>query len=256
MQKQFNLLLCTLLVLTILSCATKKDIIYLQDANALDTSKVALTSITLQPDDILKITVGSLVPEAALPYNKPVSAGVNGNSIEVMKLEGYVVSKAQTIDFPVLGTISVNNRSAEQLAAYIKAELEANGHLKEAFVNVRLLNGKFTVLGEVNNPGTFNFTDTNLTLFQALGLAGDLTITGQRDDVRLIREIDGNRKVTHIDLTTTDWITSDLYHIKPNDVIIVNANTKRVKSSGLIGDTSTFLGVASLLISISILLTR
>ena len=237
------------------SCTSKKDVLYLQNANRVDAISVNLSEITIQPNDILKITVGSLVPEAALPYNKVSAGTLQANSVEIMKLEGYVVSPGQTIDFPVLGSISVVGKTTQQLAAQIKRELEDGGHLSNPNVDIRLLNAKFTVLGEVRNPGTFNYTDTNLTVLQALGMAGDLTINGQREDVLLVREVDGNRKISHINLKSADWMNTDAYNIKPNDVLVVNPNERVIKGSGLV-DTGTFLAIASLTLSVVILLTR
>jgi len=172
-----------------------------------------------------------------------------------MKLEGYVVSKEQSIQFPVLGSISVKNKTTNQLSNDIKQLLETGGHLTNPTVDIRLLNAKFTVLGEVNNPGTFNYTETNLTVLQALGFAGDLTINGEREDVMPFREVDGKRKITHINLKTTDWLNTEACQIKPNDVIIVNPNSRLATGSGVI-DTGTFLAIASLTLSVVILLTR
>jgi polysaccharide export outer membrane protein len=237
------------------ACTSKKDVLYLQNSKTLDESAFGVMNITIQPNDILKITVGSLVPEAAVPYNKVSTGTLQANSVEIMKLEGYVVSGEQTIEFPVLGTLKVSGKTTNQLAEHIKKELEQGGHLSNPTVDVRLLNAKFTVLGEVRTPGTFNYTDTNLTLLQALGMAGDLTINGQREDVLLIREVDGSRKISHINLKSVDWLDSELYQIKPNDVLIVNPNERVIKGSGLV-DTGTFLAIASLTLSVVILLTR
>ena len=248
--------LVILFVLLTFSCATKKDVIYFQDNNNYETVNVIPSESTIQPNDILKITVGALIPEAALPYNKVNTSNIQNANLDVMKLDGYVVSKINTIDFPILGQIDVSNKTPQQLAKSIQNILEKEGHLKNPTVEVRLLNAKFTVLGEVKKPGTYNFTETSITVFQALGIAGDLTINGQREDILLIREIDGKRTISHIDLTTTKWFDSDSYYIKPNDVLVINPNIKQVKSSGMIGDTSTILGVASLVISITILLTK
>jgi polysaccharide export outer membrane protein len=244
-----------LILLVLQACTSKKDVLYLQNAKTLDESAVSVMNITIQPNDILKITVGSLVPEAAVPYNKVSTGTLQANSVEIMKLEGYVVSGEQTIEFPVLGTLKVYGKTTDQLADHIKKELEQGGHLSNPTVDVRLLNAKFTVLGEVRTPGTFNYTDTNLTLLQALGMAGDLTINGQREDVLLIREVDGSRKISHINLKSVDWLDSELYQIKPNDVLIVNPNERVIKGSGLV-DTGTFLAIASLTLSVVILLTR
>ncbi|MGB5418847.1 polysaccharide biosynthesis/export family protein [Algibacter sp.] len=247
--------LIILALIQLQSCVSKKDVLYLQDANTIDASAVSFSETRIQANDILKINIGSLVPEAAVPYNKVSSGMVQATSIDIMKLEGYVVSQEQSIQLPILGVISVANKTTDQLAAHIKTLLEEGGHLSNPTVDIRLLNAKFTVLGEVNSPGTFNYTETNINLLQALGYAGDLSINGKRDDVLVIRELDGTRKISHINLNSSAWLTSDAYQIKPNDVIIVNPNTRVIKGSGVV-DTGTFLALASLTLSVIILLTR
>ncbi|GAA4244220.1 MULTISPECIES: polysaccharide biosynthesis/export family protein [Winogradskyella] len=238
------------------SCAPKKDILYLQDIEAKRGSSVPYQSVNIQPNDILKITIGSLEPLAALPYNKSVSQGAPSTNIELMQLDGYVVSLNQTINLPVLGEISTKNKTTQQLEIFISDKLVSEGHLSDARVNVRLINAKVTILGEVNQPGTINYTDQNMTLIQALGYAGDLTINGKRDDILLTREVDGVRKVTHIDLTSSEFMDSEFYFVKPNDFIVVNPNNPRVKNAGFVKDISTVLTIASLALSITILLSR
>jgi polysaccharide export outer membrane protein len=245
-----------LLILVLLqSCKTKKDIYYMQDISAYNNTEVNFIHPTIQVNDILKITVGSIVPEAAIPYNRSTSGSVQGNSVELMQLEGYLVSLEQTIFFPILGEISVANKSMTQLEADLISRLKSGGHLVNPEVDVRLLNAKVTILGEVDNPGSFSFTENNITLLQALGLAGDLTINAVRDDVVLIREIDGVRTIAHFDLTKSDWLESPYYIIKTNDVILVNQNGSKVKSANWFGDPSTYFAVAGLLISVIILIT-
>ena len=180
----------------------------------------------------------------------------NVSNLELMRLEGYNVSEDLTIEFTQLGTLSVYNKTPFQLASAIKQRLELEGHLINPVVNVRLLNAKFTVLGEVNKPGTYNFTESKLTLLQAIGLAGDLTINGQRNDIKLIRETNHERSIFHIDLTASDWMNTSSYYIYPNDVIIVDPNNTKVKSAGLVGNVGTVLTVTSVLLSTIILLTR
>jgi polysaccharide export outer membrane protein len=245
-----------LVVMLMWSCSSKKEILYFQDADKYVDTSIKYSGSTLQPNDILKITVGALVPEAAIPYNKISSNSLQSSNIEIMKLDGYIVSSEQTITFPVLGIISVDNKTTEQLEQDLKHQLESGGHLTNPSVSVRLLNAKVTILGEVNQPGTYNFTEQNITLLQALGYANDLTINGKRNDILLLREVDGNRKITHIDLTTASWLDNPFYFIKPNDVIVVNPNDSKVKSAGFVGNSATVLTIASLVLSSIILLTR
>ena len=236
------------------SCVSKKNILYLQDINAKDISKVFSAENLFQENDILKIDVTSLEMEASLPYNKVSAANAMMNSTELMQLNGYLVSKNKTINFPVLGEISVEGKTTKDLEDALKQRLESEGHLIKPNVSVRLLNAKITILGEVNMPGTYTFTENNITLLQALGLAGDLTIDGDRQDIILIRVADGQRTTTKLDLTSASWLNSSYQNIQPNDVIIVNPNSKKVKSAGLIGNISTVLSISSILLSTIILI--
>ena len=177
------------IVILCFSCANKKQINYLQDIDTNQNTTIHNTAISIQPKDILKITVTTLMPEAAIPYNNISSGNTVNQNLEVMKLDGYVVSESGSINFPVLGAIAVTGKTTAQLETALKETLEQGGHLKNPTVSVRLLNAKFTILGEVNKPGTFGFTEERLSVFQALGLAGDLTITGEREDVRQVRRV-------------------------------------------------------------------
>lgn len=226
----------------------------MQDINAYNNSEVKFTNPTLQPNDILKITVGALVTETAIPYNRIAQTMVQTNTLEMIQLEGYLVSLAQTISFPILGEISVADKTIVQLESDLIKRLESGGHLTNPSVNIRLLNAKVTILGEVKMPGTYTFAENNINLLQAFGLAGDLTIYGERNDVVLIREIDGVRTIAHLDLTQSNWLESPYYLIKPNDVIMVNPNGSKVKSAGFFGNSSSFVAIASLLLSSIILI--
>jgi len=236
------------------SCVSKKELLYLQDIQALNNSKVISSKNILQENDILKIDVTSLEINASIPYNKVTPANNFGNSLQLLLLNGYLVSINKTINFPVLGEISVAEKTSQDLEKYIKNLLEEGGHLINPRVTVRLLNSKVTILGEVRNPGTFTFTEKNISLLQALGLAGDLTIEGNRKNIIVIRESNGQRTTTNIDLTSASWLSSLYQNIQPNDVIIVNPNSKKVTSAGLIGNISTVLSIASILLSTIILI--
>jgi polysaccharide export outer membrane protein len=247
-------LLGLLLLVFLQSCKTKKDIYYMQDINAYNNTEVNFTNPTIQPNDILKITVGALVPETAIPYNRLGSGEMGGNSVELMQLDGYLVSIEQTISFPILGEISVKNKTITQLEKELTVRLESGGHLLNPDVLVRLLNAKVTILGEVKSPGSYSFTENNITLLQALGLAGDLTINGLREDVILIRELDGVRTIAHFDLTKSDWLESPYYILKTNDVILVNQNGAKIKSAGYIPSLAALIGVIGFTITTILLI--
>ena len=238
------------------SCVSKKEMLYLQDVESYNNTDVTYNNHTIQVDDILKISVSTLMPEAALPYNNVTGGSVVANSIDVMKLDGYLVSKTMTINFPVLGELSVKEKTAQDLENDIKKLLVDGGYLINPNVTVRLLNAKVTILGEVNNPGTFSFTENNVSFLQALGLAGDLTINGSREDVVVLRYVDGVQTTARINLTSANFLSGPYQMVKPNDVIVVNPNSAKLKTAGYVGNISTILGITSLLLSSIILLTR
>ena len=236
------------------SCVSKKQVLYVQDLNATDVSEITFLQNTFQENDILKIDVTSLESKASIPYNKNSPQGNVGNSLDLMQLNGYLVSSDKTINFPVLGEISVAGKTAETLENDLQKRLELEGHLINPSVSVRLLNAKVTVLGEVNAPGIYTFTEKNISFLQAIGLASDLTIDGNRKDILLIREYDGLRTTTKLDITSASFLTSSYQNIQPNDIIIVNPNSKKVRSAGLVGNISTVLSIASILLSTIILI--
>lgn len=249
---------CTIIIGSLLifsSCVSKKELFYLQDIQSYNSEVISSQNI-LQENDILKIDVTSLEMNASIPYNKASAVNNLGNTLELFQLNGYLVSSKKTINFPILGEISVAGKTTEDLEQFLKQLLESDGHLINPNVTVRMLNSKFTILGEVNRPGTYTFTEKNITLLQALGLANDLTIDGSRKDIRVIREFDGKRTSTFLDLTSASWLNSPYQNIQPNDVIIVNPNTKKIKSAGLAGNISIVLSIASTILSTIIILTR
>lgn len=252
---KFKILGIVILLVVLSSCVSQKEILYLQDVDEFNNSALNYGDINIQPNDILNISVDALIPETAIPYNK-TSGEKQQSSIEVMKLEGYLVSLDHTIIFPVLGSISVENKTTTTLEAHLKKRLKEGGHLIDPSVTVRILNAKVTVLGEVNKPGTYSFTEESITVLQALGYAGDLTIRGVREDILIIREVDGIRSVSHIDLTSASWLESPFYYIKQNDVIIVNPNNPKVKTAGFIGDIGALLALTTVILSSIILITN
>lgn len=254
--KNINLLTTIITVILFQSCVSKKEILYFQDDEKYSVEKVIYESLKIQPDDILSIVVGASVPETAVPYNKQSSLQNVSPNLDVLALQGYLVANDGSIEFPVLGKINVVGETLENMEIALQQELKDGGHLIDPTVSIRILNAKVTILGEVKLPGTYTFTEQNISLLQALGYAGDLTINGERKDILIIREVDGMREIKHIDLTTAHWFNSPYYFIKPNDVIIVNPNTAKVKSAGLVGNAGTILTIASLILTSVVLITR
>ena len=257
MQHIMKFILLPFLALVLLqSCVSRKEMFYMQDVESYNNTDVAFSNHILQTDDILKINVSSLTLEAALPFNIVTDGNNIGNSIEIIKLGGYLVSQNGTINFPVLGELFVKDKTAEDLENDLKKRLIDSGYLTNPIVKVRLLNAKVTILGEVQQPGTFSFTENNISLLQALGLAGDLTINGNREDVVVLRRIDGMRTTARINLTSAKFLNGPYQMVKPNDVIVVNPNNAKVSSAGYIGNLSAILGIASILLTSIVLLIR
>ncbi len=202
----------------------------------------------IQPNDIISVKVTSDVPEMALAYNIS-PAGQNAMQGTQMQLQGYLVSNQGDINIPVLGVQKISGLTLEQAEKQIQEALVNKGFLKNPVVVCRLLNAKFTVLGEVKSPGTYTFFENNLTLLQALGLAGDLTINGIRKKVTIIRTENGVQTYGSIDLTKSDWFTSPYYFVKPNDIIIIDPNTAKVKSAGVVGNAGNIISIVSVLLS-------
>jgi len=244
-------------LLLVTSCASKKDMLYFQDADVFDETNFVNPVGIIQHNDILSITVEALVQETTIPYNKQQSSnGIVPNSIETLKIQGYLVDREGQINFPVLGKLSIAGTTLGEAETILEKTLSDGGHLVGPKVTIRILNAKVTVLGEVKQPGTFGFTEQYITLPQALGYAGDLTINGKRDDILLIRQMNGIRHIYHLDLTRTNWLNDSTYSIRQNDVIVVNPNNAKLKSAGFVGNSSTVLTIASLILSSVVLLTR
>ena len=245
-------LLCLILMS---GCASRKDLNYLSNHNDLIKDEVLIPKQNIQPLDILKIDVRSSNIEAALPYNRVVSKNQNLNvNLQTLQLEGYVVSRENNIEFPILGTINTKNKDYKDLENEITDMLINGGHLIDPNVTVQVINRRFTVLGEVRNPGTFSFIGERISLLEAIGYAGDLNITGERSKVLLVRT-NGDKIITkEFDLREIYTLNDPSYFIKSNDVIIVRPNFNKVKSAGFIGSPSTITSLATLLLNVTILL--
>jgi polysaccharide export outer membrane protein len=241
------------LLLCLQSCATKKKMLYLQDLDTYNNTVVSYASTSIQPNDILHITVSDLNPLVANPFNN--SSGQQ-TSREQMKLNGYLVTPDGNITMPILNEINVNGATTSSVEVKIKSRLINEGYLIDPTVQVRVINNKFTVLGEVGSPGVISFTEQSISLLDALGMAGDLTSAGIREDIKLIRELDGKRFIYHIDLTTASWMSNPEYRIRQNDVIIVTPNKLKVNSAGLIKDPITAIGLLISVITIYFLITK
>lgn len=234
------------------SCVSKKDIFYFQDINP-SYHENSFTFQKIQPGDILDLQIKALDPESVKIFQMQ-SMLMNQQQIENRAIDGYVVDENGNIRIPILGVIDTSDHSTQSLAIAIQESLSF--YIKNPSVNVRILNFRFSVLGEVNRPGTFTSFQERISLPQALGLAGDLTINGDRNHLLVIRNQDGQKLNQVIDLTKSEFLQSEFYFLRQNDIIYVRPNNAKVKSSGLVGNASTLVSILSLAVSLFIVITR
>jgi polysaccharide biosynthesis/export protein len=256
MKKQ-NLVLIALCFLMVFSCNPKKNLNYVQ--NIENTAiQMAKQHNTIQVADQLAIVITAKDMDVVKPFNQNYhSSGLmqysqpSSNIMaapQTVSAPTYVVDSDYQIEFPILGKINVKNKSTEELSKELKQKLGT--YVKEPVVSVRAMNFKVSVLGEVNRPGTYQVMDEQINLFGALGLAGDLTVFGERDNVVVIRNVNGELTKTKLDLTDAQLLNSTFYQLKQNDIIIVGANKTKQRSSIFGSDTSVYISVAGLATSL------
>ena len=223
------------LAMAFVSCnpETYKKINYLQDIDGDTTMSMKVNKgIIIQPQDQLSIIVTSRDPKMAVPFNLSVSTFYTGSELSSsggasQRITGYIVDNAGDINFPSLGPIHVSGLNRWELQELIKDKLADSGLLRDAVVTVEFLNFKISVLGEVTSPGTYTVTGDKITILQALALARDLTIYGQRDNVQVIREQNGQRQIFSLNLTSSDIFSSPGYYLQQNDVVYVTPSKVR-----------------------------
>ncbi len=248
-----KILLLLVIFLSLFSCATKKQILYFQDAEKLDQATIDQKfEPIIEPNDILYISISSIDSEVIKPFERTIGIESVGNNNP--ELQGYLVNTEGDIRFPVLGNFKVGGKTRREVEIDLKAKLSE--YIKDVVVDVRIMNFKITVLGEVKNPGVFTVKDERVTLPEAIGLAGDFTQDGNRNEIVIIREEDGKRKVARMDFTHTDLFNSPFYFLKQNDIVYVEPSLKGVKKSGFLPDVPALLSLVTVVLSTVIILTR
>ena len=256
-------------VLCMSSCGSSKQVVYFQDMKPGETEIVLpeVKAITIRPEDKIFIIVNSRDPQLTDLFNLPVMSrqlgqslrsggSISGNSQGV---SAYTVDADGEIDFPVLGKIHVAGMKREEIAQHIKNELIKNNLVKDPVVTVEFANLCISVLGEVNSPGRFSIDRDQLTILDALSMAGDLTIYGNRSKVMVLRQEGDTQRVYGVNLTSGEHVyTSPAYYLQQNDVVYVEPNKVKARQSTVNGNnvrsTSFWISLASLLTSIGILI--
>ncbi len=252
-------------VLVCVSCSTSRHIPYFQDlgSGVDELTSAELTEIRIRPKDKLSILVNSQDLRLTNLFNLPIvsqQVGLDNYYYNTARgMSGYTVDSKGYIDFPVLGALRVQGMTREKMAAYIKDELQSRDLIKDPVVTVEFMNMTVDVMGEVNNPGRYSIDKDRFTVLDALSLAGDLTIYGQRGNVLVLRNENGTQHAYSIDLRSARQLNSSpAYYLRQNDVVYVEPNKTRARQSTVNGNnvrsTSFWLSLSSLLTSVCILI--
>jgi len=256
--RKTRLLLGVLLLLT--GCTSYQKIPYLQDFETVNATEevTAMYDAHIRPKDLLTITVNTTDPEAAAPFNLTVQSTVTAHQTQPVTqqaaLQQYLVDNQGNIDFPVLGELHLGGLTMNEAESMIREKLQP--FLKETpIVTVRMVNYKISVLGEVAQPGTFIINNEKVNVLEALAMAGDMTIWGLRDNVKLVREDEnGKRNIVVLDLNRADIVKSPYYYLQQNDILYVSPNKTKAKNSDTGQSTSLWVSATSILVSIASLL--
>lgn len=251
--------LCALLF----SCCTSyQKIPYLQDIEAVNGNIEAppMYDAQIRPKDLLTITVNTTDPEAAAPFNLTVQSTINSQQTQTVTqqaaLQQYLVDNQGNIDFPVLGKLTIGGLTKNEAENMIREKLQP--YLRETpIVTVRMVNYKIAVLGEVAQPGTFIINNEKVNVLEALAMAGDMTIWGLRDNVKLVREDDhGKRDIVILNLNQADIVDSPYYYLQQNDILYVSPNRTKAKNSNIGQSASLWVSATSILVSIASLMVN
>ena len=245
------------IIVLLASCSMAKKVPYFKD---LESSNEEIPVVQNEPrihnNDMLSIVISAIDPLTVAPFNLPIISYSSPGEEKLSTtptMQPYIVDINGEITFPILGKIKIGGLKKSEAANLIKEKLQP--YLKDPIVTIQFLNYKITILGEVARPGTYTIANEHTSILQALGIAGDLTIYGRRDNILLIRELEGGKKeYIRIDLNKTDILSSPFYYLQQNDVIYVEPNKTRVNnviSSSASTNASIYLSTISSLASVA-----
>ena len=262
MKKMKSFVLLSVMTVLLASCGSVKNVAYLQNSDYIDLSRSEfLYDARIMPKDVLTITVNTVNPEASAPYNLIVRSTLSNPSGNISSgsgghLQTYLVDNNGTIEFPVLGTLHVGGLSKSECEKMIHDKIMPYLNAAEnPVVTVRMSNYKISVLGEVNRPGMFNVSNEKINILEALAQAGDLTIYGVREKVKLIREnANGKKEIVNLNLNDAEIINSPYYYLQQNDIVYVEPNKVKARNSSIGQSTTLWLTSTSIMISIASLL--
>ena len=264
--KFYKIIIVAASVLVLVACSTSEEISDFQDLRPGESelTLAAPMEIKIQPKDKLSILVNSQDLRLTNLFNLPIvsqQVGQESSSGTNRGVSGYTVDSKGDIDFPVLGGLHVQGMTREEVAVYIKKELQSHDLIKDPVVTVEFMNLSVNVMGEVNRPGRYNIDKDHLTILDALSQAGDLTIYGKREKALVLRNENGTQRVYGINLCSADHLySSPVYYLQQNDVVYVEPNDTKARQSTVNGNnvrsTSFWISLASLLTTISVLIFK
>ena len=257
--KKYSYLVVILLVALVSSCRAPKNVAYLQNSDYVDLSSEYLYDAKIMPKDILTITVNTVNPEAAAPFNLTVSTALSIQSRSTYSqpvLQTYLVDNEGNIDYPVLGRLKVGGLTKSECEQVIHDKIMPYLNANEnPVVTVRMSSYSISVLGEVARPGSYQVSREKINILEALAQAGDLTIYGVRENVKLIREnAKGHKEIHTINLNDANLLTSPFYYLQQNDIVYVEPNKVKARNSSIGQSTTMWLSATSILVSLTSLL--
>lgn len=242
------------------SCASQKRIWYMQNAKSNDPVAISQDyQIKIKPLDRLTIVVNSKDPELAVPFNTSTSysslAGKGtGSAYGAQSLQVRTVDENGMLDMPIIGKVECKDKTRGELAQLIAEKIQQGAYISDPTVNVQFADMKISVIGEVTRPGQYDIVSDRVSIFDALAMAGDLTIFGVRSDVAVVREVNNTRTVYYVDLTKNDVFNSPAYYIEQNDFIYVKPNKYKAKSGEINQNRTFYLSLAGTAISVATLI--
>jgi polysaccharide export outer membrane protein len=241
------------LILFLFSCASRKDVVYYQGIDEMAPSEKSTSyEIKIQPDDLLMIIVSAEDPEIAAPFNLKSVSMVSPSKQDLVRsqetMQLYLIDANGFIEFPILGKLKVGGMSRSEVLQLLRQKISV--YIKNPIINLRVMNFKVSVQGEVNLPGTYPVASDRITLIEALTMAKDLTIYGKRNNILVIREIDGVKSYNRVDITKTDFINSPFYYLAQNDVVYVEPIKTKINGAAIGPNTGVIISISSLLITL------
>ncbi|MBI1835834.1 MAG: polysaccharide biosynthesis/export family protein [Flavobacteriia bacterium] len=214
-------------------------------------------SPTIKVDDLLSINVTAINKQAVEPFNLPISTqnSNTGYTLGAIPPPGFLVDQDGYLNFPILGKIQVKDKTRSEVTELLQTKLKE--YVENPVVSIRILNYKVTVLGEVERPGTYTIPNERITILEAIGLAGDLKITGLRKNILVVREVNGVKKQYRIDITKSDFLSSPVYFLCQNDVVYVEPNRIKINSAAInTSNAGIIISAVSLMITTLVLITK